>query len=85
LSASSLTAEQRSQRARIGAHALHSRYDSRELSAPGRAKFLERFENEVDPDRILPEFERRRRAEHAKKAYFTRLSLKAAEARSRRS
>lgn len=84
MSAVSLTPEQISQRARIGAHALHSRYDSRELSAPGRAKFLERFEHEVDPERKLPELERRRRAEHAKKAYFTRLSLKAAEARSRK-
>jgi hypothetical protein len=37
--------------------------------------------DEVDPDRELPEAERFRRAEHAKKAYFTRLALKSAQAR----
>lgn len=40
-----------------------------------------RFEEQVDPDRMLPADERRRRAEQAKKAYFLSLSLKAAEKR----
>jgi hypothetical protein len=68
-------------RARLGAHALHAKYDSRELTAKGRAKFDLRFLDEVDPDRQLPEAERLRRAEHAKRAYFTRLALKSAKAR----
>jgi hypothetical protein len=74
----------RSLAARIGAHALHSQYDSRELTAAGRAKFLQRFLDEVDPERILPEAERLRRAEHAKSAYFTRLALASQKARARR-
>lgn len=71
----------RSLAARIGAHALHSQYDSRETTAAARAKFLQRFLDEVDPERALPEAERLRRAEHAKSAYFTRLALKSARAR----
>jgi hypothetical protein len=66
---------------RIGAHSLHSQYDSRALTSNARAAFLDRFEHEVDPDRTLPTAERARRAEHARKAYFTRLALRSAEAR----
>ena len=40
--------------------------------------------DEVDPDRTLRSAERARRAEHAKKAYFTRLALKSAQARRKR-
>jgi len=54
---------------------VHSRYDSRELTKNGRAGFTSRFEKEVDPDGLLPETERLRRAEHARKAYFTRLAV----------
>ena len=71
-------------RARIGAYALHSQYDSREITAPARRAFLGRFEREVDPEGILPEEERLRRAQCAKSAYFLRLSLKSAKARRRR-
>jgi hypothetical protein len=67
--------------ARLGAHAVHSKYDSREITAAGRAKFLERFLDEVDPSRVLPEAERLRRAEHARSAYFTRLAYQSAKAR----
>jgi hypothetical protein len=67
--------------ARLGAHSLHAQCDSRETTAKARAKFLERFLDQVDPDRVLPESERLRRAEHARKAYFTRLALKSAKAR----
>ena len=76
-----LSQSQRSMRARIGAHALHATHDSRELTAPARAAFLARFEAEVDPDGVLPEAERRRRAEHARKAYFAKLALASARAR----
>ena len=69
----SLTPSERSQRSRLAAHVLHSRYDSRELTKPARDKFNQRFLDEVDPERKLPEAERQRRAEHARKAYFTAL------------
>ena len=68
-------------RGRIGAHTVHSRYDSRELTAPARAAFLAGFEQQVDPERALPEAERQRRAEHARKAHFTRMALASARAR----
>jgi hypothetical protein len=42
---------------------------------------MARFEDEVDPDRTLPSDERVRRADQAKKAYFTRLALRSAQAR----
>lgn len=74
----------RSQVARIGAHSLHAQYDSRQLTANGRAKFLQRFLDEVDKDRVLPEPERLRRAEHARSAYFAKLALKSAQARRKR-
>jgi hypothetical protein len=76
-----LSAEELSLRARAGAHALHAKYDSRELTANGRAKFLQRFVNEVDPDRVLPEAERLRRAEHALRSYMARLALRSVKAR----
>ena len=68
-------------RARLGAHTLHSRYDSRELTAPARAAFLAGFEQQVDPEGALPEAERLRRAQHARKAHFTRMALASARAR----
>jgi hypothetical protein len=73
-----------SQRNCIGAYALHSQYDSRELTRAGRAAFLSRFEREVDPEGVLPPEERARRAIHARKAYFARLALKSAKARRRK-
>jgi Uma2 family endonuclease len=79
------TPSERSQRARMAAHILHSEYDSRELTRAGRVKFMARFADEVDPDRVLSEAERLRRAEHAREAYFTGLALKSARARRKRS
>jgi hypothetical protein len=80
-----LTPSERSQRSRLAAHVLHSKYDSKELTQPARDKFNLRFLDEVDPDRVLPEEERQRRGEQARKTYFTRLALKSAQARRKRS
>jgi hypothetical protein len=66
---------------RMGAHALHARYDSKAVSQPARDAFMARFEREVDPDGVLDPRERSRRAEHAKRLYFTRLAHKSAKAR----
>ncbi len=79
-----LNPAQRRLQAQCAAHILHSRYDSRELTAKARAKFLVRFLDEVDPNRSLPELERQRRAEHLRKAYFQALAAKSAAARKRR-
>jgi hypothetical protein len=79
-----LLPEQRRLRARAAAHALHSKYDSKTLTQPARDAFMARFEREVDPDRVLPEAERLRRADHARKAYFARLAFLSAKARARK-
>lgn len=81
---SGMTPEQMSLRGRLGAHTVHARYDSRQLTAKARKSFLESFEREVDPEGILPPKERARRAAHARKAYFTKLALKSAQARRNR-
>ena len=72
---------ERSLRARLAAYAMHAQHDSRDTSAPGRAAFLARFETDVDPDGRLDPEERRRRAEHARSAYFARLALASVAAR----
>ena len=83
------TSTQRSLRAKIAAHVLHSKYDSRELTAPARRaateKLNERLLAEIDPHKELPEGERARRLEHARKAHFSRLRLKGLQAKSNRS
>jgi hypothetical protein len=76
--------QQRSLVSTIGAHALHSKYDSRELTTNARAKFDQRFLDEIDPHRVLPEAERDRRADHARKAYFAKLAYMSAKARAAR-
>jgi len=59
----------------MAARTLHSKYDSRDLTANARSAFMGQFEDQVDPNRELPEAERIRRAQHARSAYFTRLAL----------
>jgi hypothetical protein len=76
--------QQRSLVSTIGAHALHSQYDSRELTANARAKFDQRFLDEVDPDGVLPKTERDRRVHHARKAYFAKLAYMSAKVRAAR-
>ena len=71
----------RSTLGRLGALSQHARHDARVTTAAARRAFLERFEREVDPEGELPEAERKRRAEYAKRAYFTKLSAKANAAR----
>src|SRR6266487_1892281 len=76
-----LSPVERTLRARLAAHTMHAKHDARKTTANGRATFLARFEAEVDPEGTLSPEERRRRAEHARSAYFTRLALAAAKAR----
>lgn len=72
---SSLTASQRSSRARIAALARHSRTDGAEATQAARSAFLQRFERQVDPDNRLDPVERARRAELAKREHFQRLAF----------
>ena len=75
-----LTPAQRSLRARIAEYALHAQGST--STSAGTAAFLRRFENEVDPQGVLTLEERTRRAELARKAYMSKLALKASRARS---
>jgi hypothetical protein len=60
--------------ARIAAEISWARtHDRSARTRPAREAFLKRFEREVDPDGQLSPDERRRRAEHAKRAYMLRL------------
>lgn len=81
---SDLTPSERSMRARLAAHSLHSQRDSTELTAKARSAFLSGFERQVDPSGVLTPQERHRRAESARKAHFTRLALRSAQARRKR-
>jgi hypothetical protein len=63
---------------------LHAKVnDPAAHTAPARAAFLDKFDREVDPDGVLKPEDRARRSAHARKAYFTRLALKSAQARRR--
>lgn len=68
---------------RLAAHALHARYDSRDLTRAARATFLSRFERDVDPTGELEPSERARRAAHAKASYFGKLGVLSGKARRR--
>jgi len=75
---------ERTMRARLAAHVQWSKTpDPTARTAAARRAFLDRFEVEVDPDGTLPPEERHRRAEHARRAHFTRLALASARARRR--
>lgn len=82
---SSLTPELRRLRGQIAANTSWANTPNRPArTQKARAKFDERFEDEVDPDRVLPPAERAKRAENARKAYFARLAFKSAKARAAR-
>lgn len=72
----------RSMTAKLAAHESWARTPNRSArTAKARAALQAKFEREVDPDGTLPLAERARRAEHARKAYYTRLALKSAKSR----
>jgi len=81
---SDLTPAQRSLRARIAAHTSWANTTDRSArTAAARKAALDRFERQVDPDGALPARERALRAASARKAHFTRLALRSAQARRR--
>jgi len=72
---------ERSARARLAAWAMHARNDASETTRNARTSFLARFERQVDPDGLLTPAERQRRAMHARRLYFARLSRAGVKAR----
>lgn len=77
--------EDASVRGRIGAFRLHATHDSREITEAARHAFLRRFERVVDPAGVLDPTERQRRAQCARREYFTRLALASAHSRRKQS
>lgn len=78
---SPLTPEQRSLRARMGAYAQHAQHDVRDTTRAGLEAASARFLDEVDPEHVLPEAERQRRAAAARKAHMLKLAWRSAEVR----
>jgi hypothetical protein len=79
-----LSPAQISLRARMGAYRQHALHDPRQTTSKARATFLQRFEREVDPTDSLDPEERARRADQARRAYFTGLALKSSCKRAKR-
>ncbi len=70
---------ERALRSRLGG--LQTAANGTVNTVPARAAFDRRFLDQVDPDRILSEPERERRATAARKAHFARLALRSARVR----
>lgn len=67
---------------RIGAHSRWSKEADRSgATQAARDGLYRRFEDEVDPDRVLLPEERAKRVESARRAYYTRIALKSAASR----
>jgi hypothetical protein len=80
-----LTPQQRSQRARIAAHASWAATSDRTArTAAGTAAFCDRFEQQVDPDGVLTPEQRAEQARHARLAYMLQLAERSADARRRK-
>jgi hypothetical protein len=77
----SLSPSQRQLRASIAAYSRWAKEDSKAGTQPARAAFEQRFVDEVDPERVLPESERNRRAQAALAAHMRRLALASSKAR----
>jgi hypothetical protein len=60
-----------------------SREDGLSGTAKARQTFRDRFVDQVDPERRLPEAERMKRAERARRAFYLRLAMKSAKARNK--
>ncbi|MGY1871989.1 hypothetical protein [Nocardia gipuzkoensis] len=80
------TPTERTLRARVAAHESWARTGDRAArTAKARAALESKFDRVVDPDGLLSPEERAYRADQARKAHYTRLALKSAQARRRRS
>lgn len=81
---SSLSPQERSLRARKAAYIRAAKYDGREVTAKARSMgpaSVEYWLPKVEGGDDLPESERLRRAEALKKAWYTDLAFKSAQAR----
>lgn len=72
---------ERTLRARAAAYRMHSLHDSREVTANARAAFKDSFARQVDPENLLSDEERGRRAKCARRAFYAALAARSAQAR----
>lgn len=80
-----LSPEIRSLQATAAAHTSWAKTTDRSArTRNARRGFAKRFDDQVDPGRVLPPEERAKRAEHARKAYFAELAVKSAKKRAAR-
>jgi hypothetical protein len=79
-----VSANEVSVRNRAAALERWSKEDGVAGTAKARQTFRDRFVDQVDPDRLLPEAERLRRAQCARRAFYVRLAYKSAVARQRK-
>lgn len=73
------TPAQRSLSAKLAAHVRLSRMtaaDRRDMTAPATQAWLDRWEQQVDPDGLMSPQDRATAAAHARKAYMSALALK---------
>lgn len=74
-----LSATERRLRSSAAAHLQHAR--GRTNTVPARAALEQRWLDQVDPDRQLPEAERLKRAAHLRAAFYADLSRRGVKAR----
>jgi hypothetical protein len=79
-----LTPEQRRLRAQAAAHARWAKESAVRQAQLGQNGLIEKFARDVDPDGVLDEKERYRRAESARRAHMLRMSLASSKARAAR-
>lgn len=72
-------------RKQIAQIAANSRWalepDRAAATQPARDAMFRKFEDQVDPDRVLAPDERAKRVENARSAYYQRIALKSAASR----
>lgn len=77
-----MTPAERTLRAKVAAHTSWANTPDRAArTAAARKAAHDRFAHQVDPEGVLPPEERARRAENARKAYFSRLAMLSVRAR----
>jgi hypothetical protein len=80
-----LTPAQRVLRARTAAYAQHAQGKTNTAAArEASPQSLTYWGKQVDPDGVLSDAERDKRAEHARKAHMSRMALASSKARARR-
>ncbi len=85
MSKHAMTAQDAAGIGRIGGLSVVAKHGPDAIAARARAGLWRKFCREADPDGVLSETERTRRAELVQRAYYARLAKRSADSRRRRS